>query len=116
MRVDSEPALHVPRSMFLAGIAWYCYIHFDQTDPALPHSSEEFLEIPEIKLFNISSVQHLFDSAGSNKGKPKLIEASPLSGLMDMLYRIGHWGISRRFARILGLLIHGITDSHVMDT
>jgi hypothetical protein len=115
MRVDSEPALHVPRSMFLAAIAWYCYVQFDQTNPALPQPSEEFLDIPEIKLFNINSLQHLFDSTGSSKGKPKLREAGPLSGLMDMLYRIGHWGISRRFARILGLLLHGDTDSHVMD-
>jgi hypothetical protein len=60
MRVDSEPAIHIPRSMFLAAIAWYCYLQFDQTDSSATQPSEEFLDIPEAKIFNINPLQLLF--------------------------------------------------------
>lgn len=114
MRVDWEPAFHVPRSMFLAAIAWYCYIKFDQGGATQPLSYEESLDIPEIKMFNINPLQYLFEASGFKMGKPKINEASTLCGLNDMLHRIGHWGISRRLARILGCLIHGDPDSHII--
>ncbi|CZR63283.1 uncharacterized protein PAC_13180 [Phialocephala subalpina] len=79
MRVASEPAIHVPRSMFLAAIAWYCYIKFGVEDsPAV--ATEEVLDCPELKILNINPSQHLFEASGFTKGKPTAVEASPLLG------------------------------------
>ena len=115
MRVDSEPAIHVPRSTFLAAIVWYCYIKFDRNNSAQLQPFDDPLEIPELRIFHINSPQHLFEASGFKNGKPKLTEASPLQGLTDQLFRIGHWGISRRFACIIGLLVHNNPDSHLSD-
>src|ERR1700722_2157733 len=49
MRVNSEPATHVPRRMFLAAIAWYCYIQFCEVDSP-PLASEEIFDFPEVKV------------------------------------------------------------------
>jgi len=100
--------------MFLAAIAWYCYIRFgEEGSPPVP--TEEIFDFPEVKILNINPFQHLFEASGFKKGKPTVVEASPLCGLTDMLHRLGHWDIARRFARILGLLIHGDTDGHLFD-
>ncbi|CZR65093.1 uncharacterized protein PAC_14993 [Phialocephala subalpina] len=115
MRIDSEPAIHVPRSVFLAAIAWYCYIQFDQAGSGLPQTFGESLDSPESKVFGINPLQLLFEASGFKMEKPKLTEVSPLRGLTDMLHRIGRWGISRRFARILGLLIYGDSGIRLMD-
>jgi hypothetical protein len=114
MRIDSEPALHVPRSIFLAALAWYCYIQFDEGQPVTSHTSQLPLDLPEVKLFNINPYQYLVETSMLKKGKPTLHEANHLGGLLDMLPRLGHWGISKRLARILGLLVHG--DQHLEAT
>ncbi|KAH6700582.1 fungal-specific transcription factor domain-containing protein [Leptodontidium sp. MPI-SDFR-AT-0119] len=116
LRIDSEPAIHVPRSVFLAAIAWYCYIQFDQAGCGLPQTFGESLDITESMVFGANPLQLLFEASGFKIEKPKLTEISPLRGLTDMLHRIGHWGISRRFARILGLLLYGEPGIQLMDT
>ncbi|KAK0119518.1 hypothetical protein ONS95_010960 [Cadophora gregata] len=119
----SEPALHVPRSMFLAARAWYCYIQFDPSVTPVDGSSstpqtasqqqqqqmtyEESFNIPEVKMFNIDPMQYLPAVNGFGTGKPQLTEAATLCRLADLLEQIGRWGISRRFARILRVLIFG---------
>ncbi len=109
MRIGTEPAIHVPRALFLAAIAWYCYTRFG-SDVGLAVSSKEPLDFPEIKLLGINASLHLFEANGFKTGKPSAIESSTLCGLTDLLQRIGHWEIARRFAAILGSLIHGETD------
>jgi hypothetical protein len=114
MHVDAEPAIHVPRCMFLAAIAWYCYVKFGVVDNTTPVADGAF-DFPEFRILDINPEQYLFEVSGFQKRKPSVIEASPLCRLTDMLHKIGHWDIARRFARILGLLIHGDTDSHLLD-
>ncbi|KAL2070320.1 hypothetical protein VTL71DRAFT_13346 [Oculimacula yallundae] len=113
-----EPALHVPRSMFLAARAWYCYIQFDPlnlplniNNPSVPPPQqltyEELLNIPEVKMFNADPMQYLPAVNGFGTGKPQLTEAATLCRLADLLEGIGRWGLSRRFAKILRGLIYG---------
>ena len=115
MRVDAEPAIHVPRCMFLAAIVWYCYIKFGTMDISIPAAGEEDLDFLEIRVLGVNPVQHLCNADGFKKGKLSVIEAGPLCRLTDMLHKIGHWDIARRFARILGLLLHENTDSHLVE-
>jgi hypothetical protein len=116
MRFDSEPAIHVPRSMFLAALAWYCYIAFDQAESGHSQSLEEPLDILESKIFNINPSQHLFEASGFKRGKTRLSEVTPFHGLTDLLSRIGHWGISKKLARILEFLSYGGQENSVTDT
>ena len=115
MRVDLEPAIHVPKAMFQAAIAWYCYIQFDSSD-ASSQSSQESVEIPEAKFWDLTPPQLQFGAGSFTGGKPKIAEASTLCGVADLLHRIGHWGLSRRFARILGFLIYGDPGADPIDT
>lgn len=108
IRFDAELPLHVPRSLFLAALAWYCYIKFDESfAPAQPLTFEESLAIPEIKMFNIDPMQFLPEANGFHTGKPEVTDAAVLGRLTDLLDQIGHWGSSRRFARILRVLVYG---------
>ena len=114
MRIDAEPATHVPWSMFLAALVWYCYIEFSEEQPDTSQDSQLLLDLLEVKLFNINPYQYLAETSVPKSGKPILHEASPLGGLTDMLPRMGHWGISKRLARILRLLIYGEQYSEIV--
>ncbi|KAJ5042493.1 uncharacterized protein L3040_005037 [Drepanopeziza brunnea f. sp. 'multigermtubi'] len=109
IRYDAEPALHVPRSMFMAARAWYCYIHFDSSDvaPPPPLILDNEVDLPEIKMFNVDPLQYLPGANGYGTAKPAMSEAATLVRLTDLLEQVGHWGISRRFAFILRGLIYG---------
>lgn len=98
-----EPALHVPRAMFLAAVCFFCYSKFGTHDDA----TFENLDFPEFKLLGTNTASLLFEANGYRYGRPAAIEANGLlCGLTDLLQRIGHWEIARKFASILGALIH----------
>lgn len=116
MRIDAEPALHLPRSIFLAALAWYCYIQFEQGEPESSLDTQMPLDILEVPLFNINPFQHPIETNVLKKGKSTFTDSSPLGGLIDMLPRIGHWGISYRLARILKLLVDGDGVRHLRES
>ncbi|EXJ56848.1 hypothetical protein A1O7_07192 [Cladophialophora yegresii CBS 114405] len=104
-----EPAIHVPRAMFRAGIAWFCYTRFgsEQNGGQRTTATAESTEYPEFKLIGVNPALLLFQASGYKHGKPTTTETNAsLSGLTDLLRRIGHWEIARRFAAILGALLH----------
>lgn len=105
MRIDAEPAIHVPRAIFLAALAWYCYIHFGQAEDESPQNAHVPTNILEVALFNINPFEYPIETSVLKKWRPTLTESSPLGGLVDMLPRIGHWGISSQLSRILKLLV-----------
>ncbi|ETI26138.1 hypothetical protein G647_02915 [Cladophialophora carrionii CBS 160.54] len=104
-----EPAIHVPRAMFRAGIAWFCYTRFgsEQDSGQRTTATTDSTEYPEFKLIGVNPALLLFQASGYKHGKPTTTETNAsLSGLTDLLRRIGHWEIARRFAAILGALLH----------
>ena len=130
MHLDAEPAIHVPHCLFLAGIASYCYTRFQR--PSCPlstgsntvFSSGDFQSVlfPEFTFRGAKIPTHLFgtaDAAGSGaedaveeNEQPQQrarsvvpIGAGLLCTLTDMLQRIGHWGIARKFAGTLRSLV-----------
>ena len=88
-----EPAIHVPKTMFHAGIVIYSYVKFSR-DPveASDIRPGEFSCLP-----GLSSVNACWNLLQS-------IDFSTLSGVIGVLRRIGHWGISRKYASILEAL------------
>ncbi|KIW12495.1 hypothetical protein PV08_09772 [Exophiala spinifera] len=116
--LGSEPAIHVPRAMFRAGIAWFCYTRFGTraVDGASNGKSNkavttEGLDFPEFRLLGVNPALLLFQVNGYKHGLPTTAEINAaLCGLTDLLRRIGHWEIARRFAAILGALLHNDAD------
>ena len=120
MRLDAEPAIHIPHCLFLAGIASYCYAQFWRSEPS--HCQEpSTLDFPEFSLRGASIPQHLFKtsfpnerrgngSEQNNSGPVVPVGTGMLYMLTDMLQRIGHWGIARKFAGILGALVQADSD------
>ncbi len=102
-----EPAIHVPRAMFRAGIAWFCYTRFGSQQDVGQTNATDHPEYPEFKTIGVNPTLLLFQANGYKHGKPTTTETNAsLSGLTDLLRRIGHWEIARRFAAILGALLH----------
>lgn len=106
-----EPAIHVARAMFRAGIAWFCYTRFGAGGDDRRGIVSESLDFPEFKLLGVNPALLLFQANGYKYGRPTTTEINAaLCGLTDLLRRIGHWEIARRFAAILGALLHNEAD------
>ena len=144
MRFDAEPAIHVPRCLFNAAIVWYCYTRFGRApntpsqashDSASGSIAEQEHRFPEIQILEKQSPGHvfgqLFQSASTPDGmgsqaqaqhpNPRqrdqsatALEVGTLCSLTDTLQRIGHWNIARRFAGILGNLVHTETEEGIL--
>lgn len=101
--LTSEPALHVPRSLFSSAICLFCYVKYGDSEEA-----QQQLDFPEFQQLNVSVTSLLREARGS---KPRPDEQlGTMYGFVDLLQRIGHWEISRKFASILGTVIHAEAD------
>jgi hypothetical protein len=121
MRLDAEPAIHIPHCLFLAGVASFCYAQFGRSPDPAPNVN---LDFPEFMLRGVSVPQHLFKSslAASDPGTVNVSNRAHTPGpvvpvgtamlymLTDMLQRIGHWGIARKLSGVLGALVQADSD------
>lgn len=102
-----EPAIHVPRALYRAATVWYAYSEYgldvDPSSLATPPTAN--VEFPEFSRLKINSQALLFEANGYRTSRPKTSESSTLCGLVDLLHRIGHWGLSRKFAEQLSFLL-----------
>ncbi|RPB02447.1 hypothetical protein L873DRAFT_1673741 [Choiromyces venosus 120613-1] len=97
--LDAEPAIHVSRALFHTGVVWCCWTKFaPQVDVDGRDVSKEW---DEMQMLGVDTDKIL----GAAGGGRRVIEKANLCALTDMLRRVGHWGIARRFARILGELV-----------
>ena len=146
MRLDAEPAIHIPHCLFLAGIATYCYTKFRQhqsdTQEISDHQRGSTLRpdlvsnLPEFSRPGVPIPKHIFDftqrfSEGSQPLRTEVIserghsyteiseDRFPPDGgigigmmcaIVDMLRRIGHWGIARKYAATLSTLAQNDGD------
>lgn len=97
-RAGCEPALHVPRALFRAGLVVSCHIRartYDDADRGTTSGSshQDADGAPELGLAGLHAT---------------VIDGSLLKmtmfALADMLRTLGHWGLARRFADILTIL------------
>lgn len=95
MRVSSEPAIHVPRALFTAALAWFC---FTRVGGGRTIDGDAF-EAPEIQLVGGSKSSR--DVHGHSFGEATSANVSQLYRLVDLLGRLGRWGISESFSSIL---------------
>lgn len=103
--VDKSPigtgvAIHVPKALFYSGIVIYNYIKSATNVNLNTPLRQDDLDIPE---FRVSEQTGAMDCSSdvSSKAMFSHIDTSILCYIVDLLRRVGHWGISRRYALIL---------------
>ncbi|KAL4770009.1 hypothetical protein BDW60DRAFT_218347 [Aspergillus nidulans var. acristatus] len=99
LSLATEPAIHVPRVLFRAAITWYCYTKYQsRSEAAQPQPQQQaahVVQFPELR--------EMIDGVAVRKSA--MAESSIFCGLVDLLQRMGHWGLSTRLAGILRLLL-----------
>jgi hypothetical protein len=135
MRLDTEPAIHIPHCIFLAGIASYSYTKFHSPeqlgleDPSL-QTNRSPIDFPEFSQLGIPIPRHLFESGHTSAtahDSPRNRESADgddcaastlpdrsrpgsdvgtamMFSTIDLLQRIGHWGVARKYATTLSAL------------
>ena len=115
---DSVPAIHVPRILFSAAVAWYCYLQYGSADnDAMTLFDNVSLHFPEFGILNPPAEKRLFEITRLSwkKGCMSEVKAVTLCQLGDTLQHIKHWGIARPFAKIVACLIYRDPQDVVMD-
>ncbi|KAK3669195.1 hypothetical protein LTR78_010930 [Recurvomyces mirabilis] len=100
--VGPEPAVHIPRAIFLVAICWYCAYRYsnDGDNPSLTS-----LSFPEATVLGVNPSTLLFEAHGYKYGKPTSMEANEvICRFADLLQRLGHWEIARKYASIIEAL------------
>ena len=147
MRLDAEPAIHIPHCLFLVGIASYSYTNFRRSKNTAFQSGSfqtesipgmgAASEFPEFSQFKIPIPKHLLDSSrnaskaqdsshsgitaerdASNSEDRSRSDLDVGSGIIftviDLLQRIGHWGVARKYAATLSALAKNKGDEDWM--
>jgi hypothetical protein len=107
--IGLEPAIHVPKAAFYSALVVYSYIKFKlSVDSYVP--SQEEVNIPELQVSSSTGTLNLSsDKTSTAIFSP--VEPSMLCHAIDLLRRIGHWEISRKFASILQILLDDLTKA-----
>ena len=106
LKLGTEPSIHVPMSLYRTGIVWYCYAHFSAGAESASGLTEE-VDFPELRLLGINEKKLLSEASGFQFGRPG---SSSLCKVIDLLQRVGHWGVSRRLSSTLVALVEGGQD------
>jgi hypothetical protein len=112
MQFRSEPAIHVPRAIFWAGLVALC--HSRHTDPNAPRTSNfQLLEFPEIKALGPRAPASLFEAFIGGSGQNPMMYTVTVCKYIDQLQRLSRWGLSQSFARILTSALQANGDSAI---
>jgi hypothetical protein len=106
---DSTPALHVPRILFSAAIAWYCYLQYGPAENVTTTLFDDLnAHFPELGILSplVTTQLREITRLGWKKGGISDLKAVTLCQLGDSLQHIRHWGIARMFAKIVACLIY----------
>ncbi|KAI0454640.1 hypothetical protein F5B21DRAFT_229370 [Xylaria acuta] len=107
--IGLEPAIHVPKAAFYSGMVVYSYIKFKPSVDSYVPSHDE-VNMPELQVSGSTSTLNMSsDKASTTIFSP--VEPSILCNAIDLLRRIGHWEISRKFASILQILLDDLTKA-----
>ncbi|KAI0127397.1 hypothetical protein BJ170DRAFT_595267 [Xylariales sp. AK1849] len=96
--IASEPAMHIPRALFWAGIVVFCHIRwgtYDKSTLLTPSAAFGVRGTGESKHYKLG-LSELDEIVIDNS-----LLKTMLFMLTDMLRSIRHWGLAQRFAQIL---------------
>lgn len=95
MRVSSEPAIHVPRTLFHAALSWLCFTRIGGQQAI----NLKAFDAPEIQLLGSDTALH--EAQGQAFGDSTFADVNHLHRLIDLLNRVGRWAISSSFSSVL---------------
>ena len=109
LSLGTEPAIHVPKALFSSILVVYCHVRFSPTADLFMPAQEE-IDLPEIRL---PSLTRAYDRNQLQAGAANLppVDSSMLCNAIDLLRRIGHWELSRRFATTLENLLMELAEA-----
>lgn len=112
LRFDKVHALHLPRILFCAAVAWYCYLQYGPTESAAILFENLPSHFPEMGFLSATSQKHISEITRLSwrHGEMSTVKAMTLCEIGESLQRISHWGIASEFARIVSHLIYN--DEH----
>ncbi|KAF4939303.1 hypothetical protein CGCF245_v003805 [Colletotrichum fructicola] len=102
--IGSDPAIHVPKAVFYAAMAVYSYIKFMPKTGSCYTPSQDEIAIPELQVSEPVGPSQTGKKQTDASSFPP-VESSTLCSAMDLLWRIGHWEISRKLSSILEVLM-----------
>lgn len=105
MRIDDEPAVHVPRCMFHGAIVWYCFVYFAPIDFDVRKAQHDASGLLEAKYWDTNPVGLRYRFEQDMVSRPRIDEIGTLCALTSLLHRIGRCGISKKYGGILSCLI-----------
>ncbi|KAJ5545814.1 hypothetical protein N7494_003399 [Penicillium frequentans] len=112
MSVVSEFAIHVPRALFSAGLALICYMRFGAKSNMSPESSPPSNHhFPELAFFGMVEFMPI-TGIGERRFDGAFSQKTLLFSIIDLLDRIGHWELARKFASILRASTVFVSDNH----
>lgn len=107
---DEIPAIHVPRTLFSAAIAWHCYVQYGRHKGTLDATAGPWkTDFPELIELDPNAQCHLSYIAGlcGNNYDKSSVQAATLCEIGYLLQRMNQWGIARKFADIVACLVGG---------
>jgi hypothetical protein len=111
----TEPAIHVPRVLFWATIIWFCYLRFGVRDPSEWYEQSQAFNNPnslsERRHISANPVNLLFESLDFQQRRPSPSESSTTCRYVDLMGRIGHWGLFRQLGAVGAVLLHGALEA-----
>ena len=88
-------AIHVPRCLFSAAIAWSAYLRSVSNTPLnLPPT--ENTDFPELRLLGVNFSHYWCHVIGVRKGNLSTVKGTTLCRLADMFRETHHWEIAQR--------------------
>ncbi|GFF99303.1 uncharacterized MFS-type transporter C1271.10c [Aspergillus udagawae] len=122
----AELPIHAPRILFRAAIAWFCYTKYgapgsgdanadansdanvqrtgSSSPSTMPALHRQFGQFPEFHILPVAPPQVLYEVTGLRSFRPNTPETGTFRRFVDVLQRVGHWGVSRNYAYLLSLL------------
>ena len=103
--LQSEPGIHVPRIIFACAICLFCFSKY--SDAVSTDAQSPPLHAQEFPLLEVDLLALLREASGyqSSSASSPVDTTSTIYGLCDLLRRVGHWEISRKFASIVTVLM-----------
>lgn len=103
--VATEPAIHVPRAMFFSAICLFCYAKYSDSggEGNVHQQQRQQLRFPEFEMLDTDPSVLVREVSRHERGHE--VRYSHVCGFIDLLRRIGHFGISGKFVSILSVLV-----------
>ncbi|GAT29920.1 similar to An03g06400 [Aspergillus luchuensis] len=105
-----EPPIHAPRSLHRAILVLYCYLQFKDIAYHTDVTQNVF-DFPELKHAGINCERILAEVNGPGMWGPKPMHSSMLCHCIDLLRRLGHWGLARQQAAMWEVVVYGLSPN-----